>query len=557
MAWPQQEGIDTFVGITGADEAVAVRKLEEHAGDLNQAVNSYFNDGAGTANVINQSIGPVNRDDMELDGPLDNAFQRSLYPEALHNPFALMDPNFQQRFFDRVGSAGTTSHDAQGSHPREATVEVKDSNIQAGPSAQASVVENTTGHGSSYGPEFRETIIIDDDDDELPYGISSQHVNIPSSVSQPNAPLPSAPPLVHVTDNDIEEEMIRAAIEASKREAEELANTAEQERTQHLGGINLGDHSSDENMETAGGTVGRQELVTGNAGTSIQLTDEESSQEEYEDVEEEPLVRRRSRRIPSGGTASTQPVLPGDSPPSSSQPQNNDHQYNRTDFPSEWGGISSEEHDEAVMLEAAMFGGIPEAPTYPLSIPSHGSSSHYPQVVHSPPPELTEQRLLREQQDDEYLASLQADQEKEMRTLQEAELRQLEETAAREAALEKQKQEEEEKRKKQLEKEELESSLATKQASLPSEPPSNAEGVITLVVRMPDGSRQGRRFLKSDKFQSLFDFLDVGRTCRPGTYRLVRTYPRRAFTTADGDQSFSELGLTSKQEALFMEQITD
>jgi hypothetical protein len=29
-----------------------------------------------------------------------------------------------------------------------------------------------------------------------------------------------------VTDNDIEEEMIRAAIEASKREAEELANVS-------------------------------------------------------------------------------------------------------------------------------------------------------------------------------------------------------------------------------------------------------------------------------------------------------------------------------------------
>jgi hypothetical protein len=163
---------------------------------------------------------------MELDGPLDNAFQRSSYPEALHDPFALMDPNFQQRFFDRAGSAGTTNHDAQGSHPREATVEVKDSNIQTGPSGQASVVENITGHGSSYGPQFRETIIIDDDEDELPYGISSQHADIPSIVSQPNPPLPTAPPLVHVTDNDIEEEMIRAAIEASKREAEELANVS-------------------------------------------------------------------------------------------------------------------------------------------------------------------------------------------------------------------------------------------------------------------------------------------------------------------------------------------
>nr|BAK01777.1 predicted protein [Hordeum vulgare subsp. vulgare] len=556
MARPQQEAIDTFISITGADEAVAIRKLEEHAGDLNQAVNAHFTEGDSTVNAINHSIPPVNHDDMELDGPLDNTFQRPLFPEALHSPFALMDPNFQQAFFDSVGSAGTPNRDAQGPHPREASNDFNDNNIQIGPSGQSSVVENVTGHGSSYGPDVRDTIIIDDDEEELSFGLPSRHASIRSNASQPN-PLPTAPPLVHVTDNEIEEEMIRAAIEASKREAEELANTAEQERTQHMGGINLEDHLSDEDMETAAGIVRRQELGRGRGGTTMQPADEESSDEDTEDVEEAPLVRRRSRRIPPGDTESAEPVLPGDSPPSSSQPQNHDHQYNRTDFPSEWGGISSEEHDEAVMLEAAMFGGIPEAPTYPLSIPSHASSGHYPQVVHSPPPELTEQRLLREQQDDEYLASLQADQEKEMKTLQEAELRLLEETAAKEAALEKQKQEEEERRKKELEKEELEASLAAKEASLPMEPPSDKEGVITLVVRMPDGNRQGRRFLKSDKFKSLFDFLDVGRTCRPETYRLVRTYPRRAFTTADGDQSFTDLGLTSKQEALFIEQITD
>jgi hypothetical protein len=109
---------------------------------------------------------------------------------------------------------------------------------------------------------------------------------------------------------------------------------------------------------------------------------------------------------------------------------------------------------------------------------------------------------------------------------------------------------------------ELESNLASKQASLPSEPPPDSEGAVTIVVRMPDGSRQGRRFLKSDKLQVntfgllesqtrafirltcsfpfsvyggdintcfgflvclqfLFDFIDVGRTCKPGTYRLV------------------------------------
>lgn len=37
----------------------------------------------------------------------------------------------------------------------------------------------------------------------------------------------------------------------------------------------------------------------------------------------------------------------------------------------------------------------------------------------------------------------------------------------------------------------------------------------------------------------------------------VRSYPRRAFTTGEGDMSFSDLGLTSKQEALFLEKITE
>jgi len=50
------------------------------------------------------------------------------------------------------------------------------------------------------------------------------------------------------------------------------------------------------------------------------------------------------------------------------------------------------------MLEAAMFGGVPEGPTYPFSMPSHRSSTYYPPLAHSPSPALTEQRLLREQQ---------------------------------------------------------------------------------------------------------------------------------------------------------------
>lgn len=51
-------------------------------------------------------------------------------------------------------------------------------------------------------------------------------------------------------------------------------------------------------------------------------------------------------------------------------------------------------------------------------------------------------------QDDEYLASLQADQEKELRAKAEAEARQLEEAAARQAALEEERRKEEECRRK-------------------------------------------------------------------------------------------------------------
>lgn len=48
---------------------------------------------------------------------------------------------------------------------------------------------------------------------------------------------------------------------------------------------------------------------------------------------------------------------------------------------------------------------------------------------------------------------------------------------------------------------ELESKLAAKQSLLPQEPSLDDGNAVTLLVRMPDGSRRGRRFLKSDKLQ--------------------------------------------------------
>ena len=68
-----------------------------------------------------------------------------------------------------------------------------------------------------------------------------------------------------------------------------------------------------------------------------------------------------------------------------------------------WGGISLEELDDAAMIEASLFGKIPEGTSNHFqhapnmqSGQDRSSSSH--SVPHPPSPFLTEQQSLREQQ---------------------------------------------------------------------------------------------------------------------------------------------------------------
>ena len=64
------------------------------------------------------------------------------------------------------------------------------------------------------------------------------------------------------------------------------------------------------------------------------------------------------------------------------------------------------EHDEAVMLEAAIFGGIPEGSSYHVPYAPHqymqngfdGSGTYARPAPPPPSPSLTAQRLIREQQ---------------------------------------------------------------------------------------------------------------------------------------------------------------
>ena len=64
------------------------------------------------------------------------------------------------------------------------------------------------------------------------------------------------------------------------------------------------------------------------------------------------------------------------------------------------------EHDEAVMLEAAIFGGIPEGSSYHVPYAPHqymqngldGTGTYARLAPRPPSPSLTAQRLIREQQ---------------------------------------------------------------------------------------------------------------------------------------------------------------
>ncbi|XP_024993339.1 plant UBX domain-containing protein 8 isoform X2 [Cynara cardunculus var. scolymus] len=583
MATPDQESIETFMSITGSSELVAIQKLTEHGANLNQAVNAHFTER--DANIHETDVAASQEDLMDIDEPSEVTTHRPSFspfsPARDMNPLSLLDSNFNRHIIDSGQGAGPFV-----SHPREVRqvpIEVKDENgSDSHHPDSAPRIEDVNETLPEIVPEARGTLSIDDEvNDHLP-SLQSSH---PAGLSEPSEGVlvgtsqgthlsPSAPGLDDLPDYGIEEQMIQAAIEASKHDTEiSRPDAAVPQQTQSQSEDPELAHVVSLSLKTAEQERASRELESeaGPSGTASKLAEVEevaalassngrlgvggsSIQDETDDADKHPLVRHRSRHMPSSSTDTAKNMGEVDLILSADplQQENVNHLVNdNDDFPSdEWGGISSVEHDEAVMLEAALFGGIPETAGYHVrrGYMENGldrTSGAYPRQTPRPPsPSLTAQRLIREQQDDEYLASLQADREKE-----------LQEQAAREAAMEEVRRKEEEAQRKLEEEQEIERQLAAKEASLPQEPTSDDVNAVTLLVRMPDGSRRGRRFLKTDKLQYLFDFIDIGRVVKPTAYRLVRPYPRRAFGDGESELTFNELGLTSKQEALFLESI--
>lgn len=202
--------------------------------------------------------------------------------------------------------------------------------------------------------------------------------------------------------------------------------------------------------------------------------------------------------------------------------------------------------EEQRMLMAALTG-----QEYQGNIPDFRTDPRYSAAARAATlsPGAQARQMLREEQDAAYYESLAADKEKE-EAAKRAE-REAEEAEKRAKQLEQKAIAEERKRK-----EEYERMLEFKESGLPPEPDSNAEDAVMLVVRLPDGRRFGRRFRKSDRFEAVFDFLDVqnkgNEEMKPGSYNLVRQYPRRVFQEC-GNLTLEDAELVHKQEALFIE----
>ncbi|KAK3720481.1 hypothetical protein RRG08_058369 [Elysia crispata] len=151
---------------------------------------------------------------------------------------------------------------------------------------------------------------------------------------------------------------------------------------------------------------------------------------------------------------------------------------------------------------------------------------------------------LRQEQDEAYLQSLRADQEKERKKREEKE---------KEAELErKRKQEEEEREQQFLEKEQKKSRI---EQELPPEPASSHPESIRILLKIPSGSRIERRFLRNQSLKWLYYYVFCHKEC-PDDFQIVTNFPRRTLPCEpqDGEAdppSFEEVGL-GPSEMLFV-----
>ncbi|KAH9732854.1 Plant UBX domain-containing protein 8 [Citrus sinensis] len=394
MTRPTQETVDTFTSITGASQSVALQKLEEYGGNLNEAVNAYFSEGH--RDILNPTAVAYPYPSPGLSSLDMNSNNIQARPSRLSQlfsaarsfrPSSLLDPNYRRSLLNEL-SASLTSPQPVASHTGGVLglpAEFSSWNEQPYHSGQMPYDYDGARTSSYHGRDTRDNLLRDNGS--------------------------------HFYGNDIEEQMIQAAIEASKQEASSGSGVVQRE-------LELPEDDEFSRAISLSLKTAEQEKTIRGQG----VKDRDRKLEVYDLVKEAEKTNNSTRKPGKSSVQEGAENMRSQSPMryKSEHDVNVHTQCSKDAFPAnEWGGISSKELDEAVMLEAALFGeaatGCSKYVQSDLDSNAGPGSSSGSRASSS----VMAQQSLREQQDDEYLASLLADREKEMNALKEAESLQL------------------------------------------------------------------------------------------------------------------------------------
>jgi hypothetical protein len=169
----------------------------------------------------------------------------------------------------------------------------------------------------------------------------------------------------------------------------------------------------------------------------------------------------------------------------------------------------------------------------------------------SPVPMPSESELVRQEQDEQYERSLEADRRKAQQEEEERKKREAEE-----------KQQKDEELFSQLTSaltvfnaEEAEKRKLEQRQQLPPEPNERESGVTQIQLRMPDGSKVTRRFRNSDKLQLVYDFAVTEPNLDTSvTYALATPFPSKVFTDSDMQQTLEQLKMSPRTMLVLQKQ---
>lgn len=160
--------------------------------------------------------------------------------------------------------------------------------------------------------------------------------------------------------------------------------------------------------------------------------------------------------------------------------------------------------------------------------------------------ERTQTQQLRDEQDEAYYESVRADQEKERKKREEEDKKRLEEETRR------QKEEAKRTRAQSIAQERVD-----RKSRIPEEPDKSNPDSLRVLIKLSNGKRLERRFLKSHSLQSLYDFVFCDEES-PAEFVLVSNFPRKVYAldSSSEDQTLGDAGIEANA-LLFVQNIED